>query len=87
MRTTDGVVVATIAHPDLLTTSTRCAEQARNGREEPNGRTADAEERRRELRKPEAIRLQLAGERPAAIARLLDVPESTVRDWLRVVLR
>jgi len=86
MRITDGATLATIVHPDLSPTEERGV-QSRRGMVEKHrmGGRPMRKKRRRELRNPEAIRSRLEGNSIAGIARLLDVPESTVRDWLRDV--
>lgn len=86
MAITQGAKLATIAHPDATPGEERSVQTQRGQQEKGRkGGQPISKKRRREIRKPEAIKLWLAGEKTARIARILEVPVSTVRDWLKDV--
>lgn len=80
----DGVEITSMLDPDASAGEERGYQTRRGQSESGNkgGKPMRKKNRRKKL-KPEAIRLQQIGESIAGISRLLNVAESTVRDWLR----
>lgn len=86
LQITKGAKLATIAHPDITPEAERGL-QSRRGMTEKNkkGGRPITKKRRREIKKPKAIELRKSGKSIAAISREIQVPESTIRDWVRNV--